>query len=140
MKEIVFEEHSFTAPAPPRPKPKTRELIKDFNQFTDDCNKFLTNGYELDEYNQGTYFWDNGYLESNKRGIFADIDGVEELTVCFRVTGATRGHIKVDNETMIITDVMFYSNCFDYRTGIGCYHKNILKLKDKYIGTVYGNW
>lgn len=115
-------------------------LENGYNQFTRDCDKYLTNGYELDDkypFVTGTYLYNKGYLEcTNSCDLFPNT--FESCYVCFRVPGATRGHIEIDGSTMIITDVVFYDDtCFDYPSGTGCYKREIWELREKYIGTVY---
>lgn len=95
------------------------------NEFTKECDTFLTNGYEIGlEFGCGTYLWGNE-------------DGVERNEygwINFRVPGATRGDIKVvDN---IIVDIEFDAEmCFG---NIGCYKKEVEPfIKAKFIGTEF---
>lgn len=95
------------------------------NDFTKECNKFLTGGHELDLiYHYGTYLW--GY----EGGVERDRNN----TICFRVPGATRGHIKVVD--CVITDIVFYEDtCFGE---IGCYKREIEPhIKGKFLGTKF---
>lgn len=95
------------------------------NEFTKECDKFLTNGHELSwDYCCGTYLW------GNENGVERN----EHNYISFRVPGATRGGIKVvDN---IIVDIVFFENtCFG---DIGCYKKDVEPfIKAKFIGTEF---
>lgn len=97
------------------------------NEFTKECNKFLTNGHELswkEGYSYGTYLW------GNENGVERN----EYNWISFRVPGATRGGIKVvDN---IIVDIVFDEEmCFG---DIGCYKKEVEPyIKAKFIGTEF---
>ena len=95
------------------------------NEFTKECDKFLTNGSEIGlEFGCGTYLWGNeNGVERNKNNY-----------ISFRVPGATRGGIKiVDN---IIVDIIFdVEVCFG---DIGCYKKDVEPyIKAKFIGTEF---
>ena len=83
------------------------------NDFTKECDNFLTNGYEIGlDLGCGTYLW--GYEEGVEKN--------ENDYVDFRVPGATRGAIKIVNN--IIVDIEFDSEmCFG---NIGCYKKEIV--------------
>lgn len=95
------------------------------NEFTEECDKFLTNGYELGlKYGCGTYFWGND-------------DGVERNEnsyISFRVPGATRGGIKIVDD--IIVDVVFDEDmCFEV---MGCYKREVEPhIKGKFLGTKF---
>ena len=95
------------------------------NDFTKECNKFLTNGHEESlDYCCGTYLWGNE-------------DGVERNEygwISFRVPGATRGGIKVVDD--IIVDIEFDEEmCFGK---IGCYNREVEPyIKAKFIGTKF---
>ena len=55
---------------------------------------------------------------------------MEEGLYCFRVTGATRGHIETEN--YIIKNIEFYrDSCFDK---LKCYDEDIVNVVEKYIG------
>ena len=93
--------------------------LKDWHTpFTEMLDKYLL--YTSDWYK--TYFW-------------GTVDGVEidEFNrVVFRAPGATRGHVKID-DNFIIQDVVFYDDvCFNK---IKCFSKKVLKAVQKYKGT-----
>ena len=95
------------------------------NEFTEECNKFLTNGHELGlKYGCGTYLF--GY----EKGVAIN----ENNYISFRVPGATRGGIKIVDD--IIVDVVFDEDmCFEV---MGCYKKEIEPyIKAKFIGTKF---
>ena len=95
------------------------------NDFTKECDKFLTNGHEKGlAYGCGTYLW------GNEKGVERN----EHNYISFRVPGATRGGVRVvDN---IIVDIEFDAEmCFG---DIGCYKKEIEPfIKEKFIGTKF---
>ncbi len=56
--------------------------------------------------------------------------------IAMRVPGATRGHIEIDKNNIII-DVVFYEDVAfveDGRTNIGCYNKDIIEASKNIIG------
>lgn len=53
--------------------------------------------------------------------------------IVFRVPGATRGQIVLDNEDTIIRIDFIEDTCFNKT--YGCYTRNVIKVRDKFIGT-----
>ena len=104
-----------------------RKLKNWTNKFTEECDKYLTDNYKgYDDYLLNTYLYGNQ-------------DGVEfneHNWCCFRVPGATRGGIKIENG--IITDIEFFEDtCFDYSKGIGCFKQEVIEATKKFIGTEF---
>lgn len=60
-----------------------------------------------------------------------------ERHIAFRVPGATRGHVEVD-ENFVIKKIVFYPDtCFNSNhNGIECYKKEVVEASNKFIGTV----
>lgn len=101
-------------------------LIREWkNEFTKECDKFLTNGHEIGlTYGCGTYLF--GY----EKGVAIN----ENNYISFRVPGATRGGIKIVDNTIV--DIVFDEEmCFGE---IGCYKKEIVPyIQNKFIGTKF---
>lgn len=95
------------------------------NDFTEECDKFLTNGHELGlEFGCGTYLW----------GCEDGVERNERDWISFRVPGATRGGIKVVDK--VIVDIVFDKEmCFGK---VGCYNREIEPhIKGKFVGTKF---
>lgn len=99
-----------------------------YNNFTKELDKYniIFNKYKDCEYNScwRTYLWD------------ADVERAvqgKKTLIAFRVPGATRGHIEVD-DNLIIKDIVFYEDvCFS--NNLGCYVKNAKEIIPKFLGT-----
>ncbi len=68
----------------------------------------------MGEYFEGTYLVESGEAYA------------------IRFPGATRGHIEID-ETSVITKVVFYPRTSVYKD-IGCYKESILEVEGKFVG------
>lgn len=93
-------------------------MLEYFNNITEELNEYLLPQYNYKSHSFYTYIgqWkqDNPY------------------TWCIRFPGATRGHIKVD-DNMIITEINLYDSAF--QDGIGCYKREAEQALTKHIGT-----
>ena len=95
------------------------------NAFTQECDKFLIPAYSKNiGFGLNTYLWgDEGGCERNKNNF-----------ISFRVPGATRGGIKVVDNTIV--DILFDEElCFGR---LGCYNPEVVEhVKTKFIGTKF---
>ena len=104
-------------------------LHKGYNAFTEECDKYLIKGYAkaAKEFNARTYLHKGGDLENGTDG---------KQFVVFRVPGASRGALIVDSGQIV--DIKFNDDtCFDYKKGVGCFHKKVVEATKKFIGTQY---
>ena len=68
---------------------------------------------------------------------FRYYDGVKQKHIAFRLPGATRGHIVVD-ENYFIKEIVFYKDtCFNSNNnGIECYKKEVVEAANsRYLNT-----
>ena len=108
-------------------KEKALSIRKGYNEFTKDCDAYLLSQYAamVEEFNAGTYLNNRGIAETSERYNPGKV-------VVFRVPGATRGHLVIEND--LVKDIIFYDEtCFDPR--IGCYNPKIREeIPKKWIG------
>lgn len=97
-----------------------------FNNFTKELDKY---NYVYDEFKDKdygncwrTYLWEPDVKDA--------IQGKDRL-IAFRVPGATRGHVKVD-DNLIIQDIVFYDTSF---SNCGCYNESVKEVIPKFLGT-----
>ena len=93
-----------------------------YNGFTLECDRWI-----VDELN------DIKNEELTKTKLYLDYtifrDGY--YLVPFRLFGATRGYVALDEEG-VIKDIQFYKNCFDSKTR--CYREGVMFARVNYIG------
>lgn len=100
------------------------EYRNDFTRFldeyrTDSIMKLESPYKEM----MSTYLW-NMDIEND----FSYYDGKKGKCIAFRLPGATRGHIEVD-ENYIIKDILFYADtCFNKnKNGVECYKPEVVE-------------
>lgn len=109
-----------------------------FNDLTDEMDKYN----RLYRSNKGmifrTYLYDlehelkMGMKDYNP--IFKTTKNRDKILVAFRIPGATRGHIELD-ENHIITDIKFYEDtCFGVGNLPSIYDRKVIDATKKFIG------
>lgn len=99
-----------------------------YNNFTEELDKY-NHVYEQFKDKEYAGCWRTYLWEPDVKNA---VQGKENL-VAFRVPGATRGHVKVD-DNLIIQDIVFYEDtCFSHN--IGCYKESIKEVIPKFLGT-----
>ena len=108
-------------------KENALSVIKGYNEFTKDCDAYLLPQYAdmVEEFNAGTYLHNRGVPVRSAKD-------KPDTMVIFRVPGATRGHLVIEND--LVKAISFYDDtCFDMR--IGCYDPKIKdEIPKKWIG------
>ena len=91
-------------------------------------NWYLPITEELDKYRTLKDSWSKTYLYGDENGVEISEYGL----IAIRVPGATRGHIKVD-DNLIIQDLVIYED--SYTATWACYMPEVLEVRAKFIGT-----
>ena len=86
-------------------------------------NWYLPITDELDKYRILKDSWSKTYLYGDENGVEISEYGL----IAIRVPGATRGHIKVD-DNLIIQDLVIYED--SYTATWACYVPEVLEVKD----------
>lgn len=103
-----------------------------YNDLVRDLDAHLSDSWTMavhQGYTFGSCFWIDGAVAGYE---YPHSPG--KYLVAFRFPGATRGHIAIDRETGIITDVVFYETAYDPKGKVACYKESVTEVRDKWIG------